>query len=944
MLASENRHDIRRTFEALHGANPRFHAELRVLGMGGPQSGVFTDPASFAEAAIKIDSFDNAHLYVTLNPVNFRSGMNQGVVRAVAKGGVSGDADIESLRWMLIDFDPVRPSNVCATHAEKAAAKAKMEDCRGYLLGLDWPEPVVADSGNGYHLLYPIELPNHKAARNVIKHILKRLSQRFSDSLVKIDESVFNPARITRLYGTVNRKGENLAERPWRRSALLSCPESRRPMTKTELERFDSDNGLGQQETELASIRQNALQANPRGGSDRDGFDMEAFLAAAEILYGSVEDYHGGRRWVLTECPFNPAHNRGEVAFFVDEHGAPGFNCFHDSCSQYSGWQAFLQEFRDRHRGDPAVLEAIDQLPQQIGYFNTGTGLFFGAQGKPAMRLGDPLRIVARVRNEDSLRWGVALRWNDPDGNEKDLVISSGELINDSKAILAILADQGYRPAIHSRAKEHLTTYLLNHRAPSAIRADNPGWLRDAYVLPDEVMGSAGEDLYYVRGGRAVAALVTSGDINDWRTQIGRLCVGNSRLLLAASMAFAGPLLRPTNNETGGIHLRGGTSIGKTTALQVAGSVCGGGGVAGYIRQWRATTNGLEGVAAAHNDGLLVLDELGQISGRELADAIYMLANQSGKSRATKDGGLAPTRTWRNMILSSGEISPAVHAKEAGRQVRGGVEVRLPTVPADAENGLGLFENLHEFASAAALANHLKEQTKAFYGTPLREFLRWLCSNLPESLRILEQWQEVFEELHGLDNESGEVVRVRRRFALIAAAGELASHAGVTGWSSGAAMGASGKCLQAWLGERGGAGCADIDKGVDQVRSILETQASRFQEWGNPFVPPNRIGFVRPHGITPGEGTSPENLKFNPQALKDVTGVSPNADNEALYLILVNVFRDVMCAGYDHKLIRDALIERGMMEPGDKTRRGQRQLRIPDLGKQWVYVMRGARS
>jgi len=461
----------------------------------------------------------------------------------------------------------------------------------------------------------------------------------------------------------------------------------------------------------------------------------------------------------------------------------------------------------------------------------------------------------------------------------------------------------------NNRAKDRLVAYMLQFKAPSAMRADHPGWYGDAYVLPDEVIGEIGEPVHYVRSGRATAEYAAAGTLDEWKKQIGRYCRGNSRLVLAVSAAFAGPLLKPTNNETGGIHLRGGTSTGKTTALQVAGSVCGGGGTTGYTRQWRATTNGLEGVAAAHNDSLLVLDELGQISGRELADAIYTLSNQSGKSRAMKDGSLAMTRHWRTMILSSGEISPSEHAQEAGKKIRGGVEVRLLTIPADAGRGLGLYEDIHAFGTAAEFSDYLKVQAKLVYGTPLREFLKWLCKNRPEAKRRVEEIQEEFLKRHKPEKASNEVGRALRRFGLLAAAGELATQAGVTGWAKDEAIKAAGVCFTAWLGDRGGAGTSDVDKGVDQVLAFLEKHSARFErEWPS-LVPRDRVGFLHSKG---------ELTEFQ---------------------ILPRMFREEVCSGFHYKSIRDALIQRGLMIPGDESHPGQLQARFAELGQQWVYVI-----
>ena len=99
-------------------------------------------------------------------------------------------------------------------------------------------------------------------------------------------------------------------------------------------------------------------------------------------------------------------------------------------------------------------------------------------------------------------------------------------------------------------------------------------------------------------------------------------------MLFAVSLAFAAPLLAPLAVENGGFHIFGPSSCGKSTALRVAASVYGG---PDYITTWRATDNGLEGTAAAHNDTLLIMDEMGQVSPNIVGDVVYMLANGEGK-------------------------------------------------------------------------------------------------------------------------------------------------------------------------------------------------------------------------------------------------------------------------------------------------------------------------
>src|SRR5271166_263531 len=187
-----------------------------------------------------------------------------------------------------------------------------------------------------------------------------------------------------------------------------------------------------------------------------------------------------------------------------------------------------------------------------------------------------------------------------------------------------------------------------------------------------------------------------SGTFEGWQEHVARYAAGNSRLGLALATAFAAPLLYPTSSESGGFHFRGGSSTGKTTALIVAGSAWGGGGVRGFIRTWRATSNGLEGVAALHCDALLCLDEMGQVDGREAGQIAYMLGNGCGKARANRDGFARPSAEWRSLFLSSGEVGLADKIAEdgRGRRAAAGQQVRIVDIAADAGAGLGLFENL----------------------------------------------------------------------------------------------------------------------------------------------------------------------------------------------------------------------------------------------------------
>jgi hypothetical protein len=138
------------------------------------------------------------------------------------EGELAADRDVARRRWLLIDADPVRDSGVSATAAEKGEALRVIRAVRDHLRGRGWPAPVLADSGNGYHLLYRLDLPADDGG--LVKRILHALAARFDTPAVKVDQTVFNPARVCKLPGTWARKGDSTPDRPHRRSCLLEVP------------------------------------------------------------------------------------------------------------------------------------------------------------------------------------------------------------------------------------------------------------------------------------------------------------------------------------------------------------------------------------------------------------------------------------------------------------------------------------------------------------------------------------------------------------------------------------------------------------------------------------------------------------------------------------------------------------------------------------------------
>ena len=495
-----------------------------------------------------------------------------------------------------------------------------------------------------------------------------------------------------------------------------------------------------------------------------------------------------------------------------------------------------------------------------------------------------PLAVSALVRDENGDAWGRLLEFPDPDGRLHRWACPMELLAGDGTEFRRILMAQGLQIAPGSKARNQLAVYVQIARVDTrATATGKAGWHGRCFVLPDQTIGDGADGVLLQTVGEPVR-MTQAGTVDSWQREVAMYCVGNAWLSFAVSAALAPPLLEISGDESGGVNFVGSSSTGKTTALRVASSVWGGDQ---YLHRWRATSNGLEAIAHQHNDGLLVLDELAQVEPREAGAIAYMLANGTGKHRARRDGLAKAAATWRLLFLSAGEIGLADHMREAGKRVRAGQEVRLADIPADAGAGLGIFQNLHGCASGAELADRLNEAVRQHHGTAARAFIWHLTQHPPEQIKAgIESLRREFLSESLPAGVDGQARRVGGRFALIAAAGELATTLGVTGWPAGTATDAAAQCFRAWLDRRGGTDNREEAEALATVKHLIEAHGeSRFSDDDavTERVTINRAGFRR------------------------------SVEGRTQYLFLPEVFRREVCAGQDYRQVLRTLRKAGWL-------------------------------
>jgi len=396
--------------------------------------------------------------------------------------------------------------------------------------------------------------------------------------------------------------------------------------------------------------------------------------------------------------------------------------------------------------------------------------------------------------------WGLWLRWRDGDRRIHGRLVASAALHGDPAVLCQSLASEG----LHiERSKQCALADYLNGADVSerVTRVERTGWHsiggHEVFVLPTETIGAYSAETV-ILDGASNAPYETCGSLEDWRDSVGALASGHVLPVIAISAAFAGPLIHVADGESGGTHLYGQSSTGKTTTLQAAASVWGRGGTPGYVRAWRATANGLEGAAALATDTALVLDELSVLDAREAATAIYGLSNGAGKQRAMRDGSLREPKSWRLSFISSGEVPLETKLSEGKGRARAGQLLRLLDITADRGLGFGVFDNGGPQGDAGALSRAIKSAAIRAYGVAGPEFVRRIIAKRVTGDDVRTMVSEFVKDEcpAGAD---GQVERVAHRLGLIAAAGEIAIGIGVVPWKAGEARRAAAWALRAWL-------------------------------------------------------------------------------------------------------------------------------------------------
>ena len=465
----------------------------------------------------------------------------------------------------------------------------------------------------------------------------------------------------------------------------------------------------------------------------------------------------------------------------------------------------------------------------------------------PPVWLSDPIRLIGRGTDGTGSHYRI-IEWKDRlTGAAKQAAVPAAEI----GSVQGWQRLQSYGLTILSgRAKrERLADYLQTEGENThyAVTA-RAGWHGTAYILPSgEVIrpdnAEAGRVIYNGDTSQA-PAYEAAGTAQEWNAEIGQYLTGNSRLCLAVGTALAAPLIGLLNMEAGGFHLFGDSRDGKSTAARIALSVWG--NPAALMQTWTGTAHGFTNLANARNDGLLVLDEIGQANPRQVSQTAYAVINGISKVQGAKEGGNRESTRWKTLLFSTGEKPLDAFIRRHGEDWNAGQAARLPSIPSNAEQGLGIYDRLHGFPNGAALSEHLTAAAAEQHGTIGRAFIAALQNN-PAALQTAKERQNTF--MQTLPELNGQARTVALRFALAAAALETAAAHGLITVPAGAAMTAVRQCFDVWHA-RAGKGKYEDETIIAQAEAFMSIHAHgmRFSDWSDHHTNHEHAGYRKQAG------------------------------------------------------------------------------------------------
>lgn len=496
--------------------------------------------------------------------------------------------------------------------------------------------------------------------------------------------------------------------------------------------------------------------------------------------------------------------------------------------------------------------------------------------------------ILGEARSLNNDNWKRVIQFHDKDNTLHRLLIPYEHFMGEAKEALTIIANHGLMPPRQAYKKNVFINYIQDYPIEQRFRCvDRAGWYGYCFTTPNKTYGnSEDEELLFHSDNKS--PYTVAGTFEEW-LELSRLVEPHALAVLAFSCAFSGQLVLPLGAESGGFHIYGSSTDGKSTITKAACSVWG--DPKHISKSWRTTDNALENEAELRNDSFLNLDELRQAVPKAVSDIVYMLTGGQGKARSTKAGKNRDTKQFNLMYTSTGEVTLEEHLRRGSIELDAGLLLRFAHIPSDAGKGYGVFDCINYGTAPQDIGNRINELASQHYGHAGTQWLEYLTQDKDTVMQKAQALLSNFLEQHS-QIKNGQASRVLRRFALVATAGELAIQAGITGWTQGRAFEAAAHCFNAWLGNLGNGENMEETKTLEHIKAFFEANGtSRFED----------LTVIRQ-----ADGEVVRQRIHNRVGYYD--------PEEKTYLVSPTMFKKEMCIGMNEASVKKVLIKHGWIK------------------------------
>ena len=507
--------------------------------------------------------------------------------------------------------------------------------------------------------------------------------------------------------------------------------------------------------------------------------------------------------------------------------------------------------------------------------------------------ISNALIILGEARSLKNDNWKRVIQFHDKDRTLHTLIIPYEHFMGEAQDALKLIASHGLMPPRQTYKKNVFINYIQDYPIEKRFRCvDRTGWYGNTFVTTNRTYGNQ-DDEQLLFNSEMKDPYSTMGTLEGWQ-ELSRLIEPHALAVLSFACAFSGQLVTPLDIESGGVHIYGTSTDGKSTITKAACSVWG--RPKDVSKSWRTTDNALENDAELRNDNYLNLDELRQAVPKAVSDIVYMLTGAQGKARGSKSGRNRENKQFNLMYTSTGEIALEDHLRRGGIEMDAGLLLRFAHIPSDAGKGCGVFERINYGNSSSDVGNRINELSAKHYGHAGIKWLEYLTANKDDLMLQAQSMLDDFIAKHATKNS--QAVRVLRRFALVAVAGELATQAGITGWQQGRSFDAVGQCFNTWLGTLGNGENIEETKILEHFKAFFEAHGtSRFES----------LTVIR----------HPDGEVIRPRIHNRVGYYDPD---ERIYLVSSTMFKQEMCIGINEATAKKVLKANGWLVLGEDDR------------------------